>query len=801
MEFFVPAGLSTTSLRPAFAGACLITGLATLVLTCFVLWKGQKNRVTWTYCAWTLCITLWLTALYFNAAVESRPAAVFWTRALHFWAILIPPLFFHFSAAFIGKEEIFKGRLRFFYGLALVFLAWNFFPGFMALTYRPQFGFFVSTPRWPYHFYVAFSVGLIFYGIGILFQSWRALTGAVKTQIGFLVGGALIGYSGGLASFLINYDLLVYPFYPYGNYAVIPYILAVAYAMIWHRFLEVELLVKKTILFAGLFAFVFGIFAFVLFIGQEFLAVRFGFRWEAAVMTSIALIVTGYEPMRQFLIAATDRYLFQRRYNYQSLLKDASRGMSKIVSLSHLLSLVVHFVTMRMRLRNAAVLNKDRSTGRFNLEHQRGYAKNFVEFHVSPDDPMILYLACEKEPLDIEKVREGLSASPKKGGREPGHRHYPFEGILKTMNDLEAACVVPSFLGPELKTILVLGEKKSGGVYTKDDLNVLFTLAQESAIAIENARLYDEALEKTHELEQINSQLEYAKNLLMRALKETEVANKQLQDTQAQLIHEQKMATLGRLAASVGHEVNNPLTILSMNVSRVLLKLRKNPDLKVSEILESFEKMEQNIARIKAVVNTLTGLLKKSEKGKFEPLSLKLVLEETLPLVQFQTYLDNLTGTEVEFNVPGNTPLIRGDLERLQEVFLNLFINAYHAMEGRSHRRILVSANVETESPDKVTIRFRDNGKGMTEEIMKKVFSYGFTTKAPGRGSGLGLYMCKYIIELHGGDIRFESRAGEGTTFILRLPAAQDGSSHAGSRRVSSGQAQRSHGPAESGES
>ncbi len=132
---------------------------------------------------------------------------------------------------------------------------------------------------------------------------------------------------------------------------------------------------------------------------------------------------------------------------------------------------------------------------------------------------------------------------------------------------------------------------------------VLYTLAQESAIAIENARLYDEAVKKAKELEDITSQLEYAKNLLMKALKETEVANKQLQDTQAQLIHEQKMATLGRLAASVGHEVNNPLTILSMNVSRVMLKLRKNPDLRVNEIMDTFEKMEQNIGRIKAVVN------------------------------------------------------------------------------------------------------------------------------------------------------------------------------------------------------
>jgi len=211
-----------------------------------------------------------------------------------------------------------------------------------------------------------------------------------------------------------------------------------------------------------------------------------------------------------------------------------------------------------------------------------------------------------------------------------------------------------------------------------------------------------------------------------------------------------------------------------MNVSRAILKYRKNPDLKVSEILDIFQKMEQNIGRIKAVVNTLTGLLKKSEKGKFEPLSLKLVLEETLPLVQFQTYLDNLSGTEVEFDIPGNTPLIRGDLERLQEVFLNLFINAYHAMHGKRERKIYVTAKPNTNGVRMVEIDFVDNGSGMTEEVINKIFQYGFTTKPVGKGSGMGLYMCRYIIELHGGDIKVKSRMGEGTTFTISLPVFEE---------------------------
>ena len=125
-------------------------------------------------------------------------------------------------------------------------------------------------------------------------------------------------------------------------------------------------------------------------------------------------------------------------------------------------------------------------------------------------------------------------------------------------------------------------------------------------------------------------------------------------------------------------------------------------------------------------------------------------------------------------------PLVRGDLERLQEVFLNLFINAYHAMMGKRNRRIRVTAEMDTENIHNVAVHFTDNGCGMTEEVMKKIFNYGFTTKPPGRGSGMGLYMCKYIIELHGGDIRVRSKVGEGATFTITLPAYEEGMGEGG---------------------
>lgn len=479
--------------------------------------------------------------------------------------------------------------------------------------------------------------------------------------------------------------------------------------------------------------------------------------------------------MDRILVNITDRHLFQKKFNYQELLKDASRGIALIQSLDHLARLIVTFLTLRARIKNVALYIRSDDENLFFLKAARGFKNTRTVQKFSSDHPLIAKLNTLQQPIRLDDL---VNTQANKDDQT--------KAVIEVLKNIEAQIVIPSFLGIQsadtpstskdrgrLRSILILGGKKSDEAYTDEDMNVFFTIAQESVIAVENARLYDEAVKRAKELEKINQELNAASSRLMRALSETEEANKRLKDTQSQLVHEQKMATMGRLAASVGHEINNPLTVLSMNVSRVLLRLRKEPDLKVTEILPVFDKMEQNIQRIKAVVNTLTGLLKKSEKGRFEALSVKILIEETLPLVQFQTYLDNLTGTEVEFDIPGDIALVKGDLERLQEVFLNLFINAYQAMMNSQERRIRITARNDN-AIKMVCIDFADTGEGIPDEIIKKLFHFRFTTKAEGKGSGIGLYMCRYILELHGGEISVKSKMGEGTTFTIKLPIYEE---------------------------
>jgi signal transduction histidine kinase len=709
-------------------------------------------------------VAYWSIHYFWWLSEANSEMALYLIRQAMIGAIFIPATYTYFTYQLIEKKD-FKWVHSLNVGLVVIFLFFAMSPFFIASLKQQLFFKFWPVPGPLFHFVLAYFSINVLYAHLLLWNAYKKSFGIKRLHVLYVFLGTAVGFFGGSTNYFLWYGI---PIPPYLNILVCIFIITVAYAIGKYKLMDIRLIIRRTIVFAGLFGVIMAAVGIVTALTQSYVGQFFGMGPTVRQLLSILIAIFLFDPTRKLLTNLTDKYLFQKKYDYHKLLKDASRGMSNIESLERLLGLVVHFITMKMRVKNAAVLMREGTSDQYQLVYQRGFDKKFLTLTLYKNDPLIHYLENHQEAVDIERIKEQVEVASYR--RDKSEKAYDYEAIRERMNQLQASCCVPSFLGRELRNVLMLGEKKSGEYYSNEDLNLLYTLAQESSIAIENARLYDEALRKSHELEHINEQLEYSKELLMKALQEAEGANKQLQDTQAQLIHEQKMATLGRLAASVGHEVNNPLTILSMNVSRVILKHRKNKDMKVTEILDVFDKMEKNIERIKAVVNTLTGLLKKSEKGKFEPLSLKLILEETLPLVQFQTYLDNLSGTEVDFNVPGNVPLIRGDLERLQEVFLNLFINAYHAMAGKRHRKIGVQAEIDPKDPNMVAIHFRDNGSGMTEDVMKKVFNYGFTTKAPGKGSGLGLYMCKYIIELHGGTITVTSKLGEGTTFTLTLP-------------------------------
>ncbi|MBW2117879.1 MAG: PAS domain S-box protein [Deltaproteobacteria bacterium] len=233
---------------------------------------------------------------------------------------------------------------------------------------------------------------------------------------------------------------------------------------------------------------------------------------------------------------------------------------------------------------------------------------------------------------------------------------------------------------------------------------------------------------------------------------------KDLEDAHLQLIQSEKIASVGRMAAGVAHEINNPLAGI-MIYAELLKEALKDDKNNLSDIQEVIDQT----LRCKKIVAELLEFSRQTV-GKISSFSLEEMIEKTLNILINQVIFQNI---EVIKDIKTDIPEMAGDIGQLQQVFSNLFRNAADAMGGRG--KLTINARYDTDK-NQFGIRVCDTGPGVPEELRSKIFDIFFTTKPVGKGTGLGLSICKKIIELHGGNLMVECPPEGGTTFIVELP-------------------------------
>jgi two-component system NtrC family sensor kinase len=233
-----------------------------------------------------------------------------------------------------------------------------------------------------------------------------------------------------------------------------------------------------------------------------------------------------------------------------------------------------------------------------------------------------------------------------------------------------------------------------------------------------------------------------------------EERTRELQETQAQLMHQDKMAGFGLLAAGIAHEVGNPLTSIS-TIVQVLE--RKNPD---DYTREKLALVGGQLARIQGIVRELTTFSRPAsqERGRF---SIHEIVDEALNIAKY--YKGTKTRT-IRAEVPRDLPVLSGVRDQLVQVVFNLVLNALDATQKGGLIEV-TAARLDGH----VEVAVRDDGTGIDPAHRERVFRPYFTTKK--QGTGLGLFVTHKIVGEHGGAVDFESESGEGTTFRVRLPA------------------------------
>jgi two-component system, NtrC family, sensor kinase len=229
---------------------------------------------------------------------------------------------------------------------------------------------------------------------------------------------------------------------------------------------------------------------------------------------------------------------------------------------------------------------------------------------------------------------------------------------------------------------------------------------------------------------------------------------------QEQLVQSRKIAAVGTLTAGIAHELNNPINNIVLTAEILKEDFREmNPE----EALGLIQDITGQADRASEIVKGLLDF-SRTEHPEFVPLAIAGVIQDTLKLVRNQL---SLSGIQVETDLPEDLPEVQGDRKSLQQVFLNLFINAVQAMlDGGS----LTVRGYPTPDQQWLKLEVKDTGSGIDPQHLPHIFDPFYTTKQVGRGTGLGLSVTYGIVEKHGGHIEVQSQKGKGTIFTLILP-------------------------------
>jgi signal transduction histidine kinase/HD-like signal output (HDOD) protein/ActR/RegA family two-component response regulator len=230
------------------------------------------------------------------------------------------------------------------------------------------------------------------------------------------------------------------------------------------------------------------------------------------------------------------------------------------------------------------------------------------------------------------------------------------------------------------------------------------------------------------------------------------------QETQSRLNQAERLASVGRLAAGAAHEINNPLAAIS---AQAQLMLRRTKDEKNTKSLDA---VIEQCNRISKIIGDLMGFARPAEP-KIEPTLIKTVIDNALSVIENRI---RVAGIEIKKEYEKDLPLIQADAKQLEQVFLNLAVNAMQAMDKGGSILFRVT-NVKDRR--QVRIDVSDTGPGIDSKIANAIFDPFFTTKEEGEGTGLGLAICHSIVESHQGKITVSSQPGKGTTFTILLPA------------------------------
>ncbi|OGQ25285.1 MAG: hypothetical protein A2138_16755 [Deltaproteobacteria bacterium RBG_16_71_12] len=508
-----------------------------------------------------------------------------------------------------------------------------------------------------------------------------------------------------------------------GGIVVAVYLYFISQALLKSRLLDLHELLGK--------ALVFGTLALLLALVYGALNIAIGDRrglFLSTTMVASSLILILFEPAKAALEEAAARIFFREQLTFARGLRRLVRDLQTVIELPSALNTVLDEIYDSKRATHAGVWLLERDGMSFVLQGHRGPppaklldAKTHPALfaHLLKSQTPVLREAIARRLVEPEKSKEALT------GDQP--RPAPTtqdEALVRGLDALNADLVVPLRAQGGVAGLLCLRDERLADAFASDEIAALIEVADQLAITIENSRLFGVLRERD------------------------------------------RLAALGEMSAGLAHEIRNPLAAIKGAAQELDPKRIGGDDGELMQIIID------EVNRLNVVVTEFLDYARPF-RGTFVPMSLNDAVRRTTQLMQH-----DLADVEMVVELQSDLPDVSGDAERLQQVMINLILNAADAM-GRKGR-LTITTKTSADLSDLalwslkgprmfVEVRIKDEGPGIPTRLLEQIFIPFFTTKA--RGTGLGLALCQRIIQHHGGAIEVRSIEGHGATFVVRLPA------------------------------
>jgi signal transduction histidine kinase len=722
-------------------GSAIIIVIANLILA-VIIYKNNRKSITHILLSiLSFIIILWTIFNALALSPGSEDIRLLHVRLVMLFTTPFGPVIFLLAKVFPNKKVTIKKK-SIYIGVLIfnVITAISSMSGYMftSLTNLPNNNFDL-VPGPAIALYGVNFIGFMALGFIQLIKKYKKAKGLLKKQIGFFLFGLISSFTLlTLTNFIAVVIFRSISLTFLGPGFTIILLGAIAYSIIKHRFLDITFTLRK-----GTLALIMSIFLTIIFyiIGKLYLTLTPDFSETNLIITSIiaALIVSFlFIPLQTVIKNTVNKFIFEKEANQEKVLKDFNKNLSDSIKLKDVIHFLQESFQKLLQVTDVSfVIKKEGQLFCYGSKQKYDWDKDKLFFSYESFYPQTLVL----DELKYQKSQFGLGSKK-------------IEEITDTMKKNNMAVIAPIRSQKTVIGLIILGTKNTDISFSSNDIKILENLCYQIGTTIQNAIQHEE-------IQRFNTTL----------AQKIKIATEELTKSNLKVKTAEKIKSDLLLMSS--HELRTPLCI-----AQNYLYLLKNKKAAIDTNSEAFQDVEKAIQRLNHIVDNMgQALTIASGDLKFfepKPILFTKLLEEVIKSKEQETFERQIT-LSYQQNIPESVSIF-GDESKLKYALWEIITNAIKF--SKKETTVIVSAKqVDKKDKSYAQVSVIDNGKGISNELQKRIFKKDFNIEnvmsKHEPGMGLGLYLVQKILKLHHGRITIKSKEGEGTTVIVELPAME----------------------------